>query len=60
MPINVNYKNPLVAFMKSFIQHYDHQKYWRYREYVTNPAIGGGGQNWIDNQILKTNVYQTM
>ena len=43
MPINVNYKNPLVAFMKSFIQHYDHQKYWRYREYVTNPAIGGGG-----------------
>lgn len=42
MPINVNYKNPLVAFMKSFIQHYDHQKYWRYREYVTNPAIGRG------------------
>lgn len=42
MPINVNYKNPVIGFVKGFIQHYDHHKYWKYRAYVTNPSVGGG------------------
>ena len=42
MPINVNYKNPVISFLKNHIQHYDHERYWKYREYVTNPTSGGG------------------
>lgn len=44
MPINVNYKHPLIAWVKSSVQHYNHHKYWKYREFVTNPhkKIGGG------------------
>lgn len=42
MPINVNYKHPLISLVRGFIQHYDHQKYWSYRAYVTNPAVGRG------------------
>lgn len=44
MPINVNYKHPLIACIKSWIQHYDHHKYWKYREFVTDPhrKIGWG------------------
>ena len=41
MPINVNYKNPIIGWMKSKIQHYNHDKYWRWREFVTNPNRGG-------------------
>ena len=42
MPLNVNYKHPLINYVRCTIQHYDHQKYWRYRAFVTNPAVGGG------------------
>lgn len=59
MPLNVNYKNPLINFVRGFVQHYDHKKYWRYREFVTNPSIGGG-QIRTYNKIYKINVYQTM
>lgn len=45
MPINVNYKNPVISFLKNHIQHYDHERYWTYREYVTNPTSGGVKSN---------------
>lgn len=38
--MNVNYYNPIIGFVRGWIQHYDHIKYWRYRDYVTNPALG--------------------
>ena len=38
--MNVEYNNPLIACVKSRIQHYNHNKYWRYRESVVRPASG--------------------
>lgn len=29
MAMNVNYHNPIIAFMKNWIQHYNHDRYWR-------------------------------
>ena len=57
MPINVNYKNPIIGWMKSKIQHYNHDKYWRWREFVTNPNRGGDD---VDNQIFTIDVCETL
>ena len=32
--------SPVERVMRSVVQRYDHEKYWRYREIVTNPAKG--------------------
>lgn len=32
--------SPIEAFMRSAIQKYDHQKYWKYRSIVTDPTRG--------------------
>ena len=40
MPMNVNYHNPVINFVRGWIQHYDHKKYWTYREKVISPAGG--------------------
>lgn len=32
--------SPIEAFMRSAIQMYDHQKYWKYRSIVTDPTRG--------------------
>lgn len=32
--------SPVEAFMRSAIQKYDHQKYWKYRSIVTDPTRG--------------------
>ena len=31
---------PVEAFFKSVVQHYHHEKYWRYRQIVVDPAKG--------------------
>lgn len=41
MPLNINLNNPIISMLKNYFQHYNHKKYWKYREYVTNPAMGG-------------------
>ena len=41
MPINVNYRHPLIAWVKGLVQHYNHEKYWRYRKFVTSPESKG-------------------
>lgn len=43
MPLNVNLSNPIISMLKNYFQHYNH-KHWRYRGYVTDPSIGGGGR----------------
>ena len=40
MAMNVNYHNPIIAFMKNWIQHYNHDRYWRYRQFVLSPRGG--------------------
>lgn len=37
--MNVKYDKGIIKFLKGKIQHYDEEKYWKYREIVTNPAI---------------------
>lgn len=32
--------SPLERMMRSWVQHYDHEKYWRYRQIVTDPDKG--------------------
>lgn len=32
--------SPVERFFRSMIQHYDHEKYWRYRAIVTDPERG--------------------
>lgn len=39
MPLNVNIHHPLISFLKGMVQHYNHKKYWRYRDY----CVRGGG-----------------
>lgn len=39
--MNVDYHNPFIALVKGWMQHYNHEKYWRYREKVVRPAVGG-------------------
>lgn len=41
MAMNVNYHNPIIALVKGWMQHYNHERYWRYREKVVIPAVGG-------------------
>lgn len=40
MAMNVDYHNPCIALIRGHIQHYNQKKYWKYRQYVTQP--GGG------------------
>ena len=37
--IKINSDNKLIQKFMSFINHYDHDKYWRRREVVVNPNI---------------------
>lgn len=37
MPL-INSQRPIVSFMHGWVQHYNRERYWRYREYV----MGGG------------------
>ena len=53
MPINVNYKNPFIAMLKNYIQHYNHQRYWRYRKYVQESVGGGEFSLYISCQKLE-------
>lgn len=41
MPMNVNYRHPLINFLRCWIQHYDHRKYWKYRDSVLKFNSGG-------------------
>lgn len=42
--MNIDYKHGVVAWLKAVIQHYNHDKYWRYREAcVTPPYIALNG-----------------
>lgn len=34
--MNVNLANPIVSWAKGLIQHYDHNKYWKYHEICVN------------------------
>lgn len=47
MPINVNWRNPIIALVKAWVQHYNHDKYWRYRSYVTKSVGGVGIIKWL-------------
>lgn len=35
--MNVDINNPLISWVKGYIQHYNPKKYWRYREICTQP-----------------------
>ena len=36
--MKVNKSNPVIHFLQCLIQHYDHDRYWRYREKVMTPT----------------------
>lgn len=43
MPLQtVNVQNPFIRTIRGWVQGYNHEKYWKYRDYVTNPLVGGG------------------
>lgn len=36
--MNIEPENPIVNFVRGFIQHYNHKKYWKYRSIVIDPS----------------------
>lgn len=50
MAMNVNYHNPIINFVRCILQHYNHERYWRYREKVIK---SGGGINYLRLLYIK-------
>lgn len=38
--MKVNKRNPIIHFLQCYIQHYDPERYWRYRDKVMAPTNG--------------------